>query len=498
MSTASHANGETILSLSRNCVEILESDDTGARVSWSESFANDDSGDSVLATLKALTRRPTKSKDCVLALGPTWLEMRALSLPQRPKRELNGILQRKATALLGCELGDVYFVAVPERRQRRAGATPAASETATQDSEATRESGAEEPWLLLAMRRSRLLPLLLGLRKQGIRVRRTVPTRLALQAAAWSLTGRSNTTCLAVVFEKHEVAIGVLHDGMLRYHNVIEGDLEAKPALAMMLLQEFKSTEAWWRKSNRGGKIDDIALLGLGGAQREHFERATRSALPGANVQLALHDDAAADSASALLEHCLVDSPLLADVSIPLPWRKRTAITAALLATVAVTIVGVNAWIHFQESKTGAHELARAIERRANELDAARVQNEEARAELARRVSELSGVAATRSAGLRFEDILDSSCTAFGDSAALLRIAASRDGDATTVEIAGRTDSEPIAALENVAHIQQALLAEGLYASVLATPLDSGTPDGSSRSARFSEFVVRAPLLERR
>ncbi len=483
-----------VLALAQNSVEWLPGTDLEP-LSGGD-FAADDPRGRVEACLEAVQFIPRSTSRCMLALGPGWVETRTLELPVLPRREFARVLQRKAAAMLSTTLEDTLFAALPlfdaSEVSRADGAKNADEDPARRGEGAQRE----HPWLVLGMRRSHILPLLLGLRRQGIRVTRIVSSRLAALSAVMQRAGDPERACLAVTVESEAVSIGLLHRGALRFHGVVEGRLSENSTLALSLLQDLKSTEAWWRRHSRGGKLAEIVLLGLSGPRGDLLRDAIQSALPEVSVQRndpSMPDELRMQEALAAAR---LDGPLQLDLSVRLPWRRRDTLLAAGAAALAIVLVGAQAYRSFDEERSAVQAQVRQLETDTRELDQARAENAAVAQALAQRIDRLSELVALQRTGCDLEQLLETTLGACGGHAALLRLAVSKKDGRRELELAGETDPHPARALAHVQQLSATLRRSPLFRSVLARPAEQGQLSGPAAQKRPNAFVIQAPLAE--
>lgn len=484
-----------MLALAQNSVEWLPGTDLEP-LSGGD-FAAEDPRGRVEACLDAVRFIPRSTSRCMLALGPGWLETRTLDLPNLPRREFTRIVQRKAAAMLSTSLEDTLFAALPLFDSSESAGASAAS-GAGEDAAAQRGTGGrvERPWLVLGMRRSLILPLLTGLRREKIRVVRIVSSRLAALSAVLSRIQDPERACLAVTVEADAISIGLLHRGALRSHGVVDGRLNENSTLALTLLQDLKSTEAWWRRYSRGGKLSDIVLLGLAGPRGDLLRDAIQSALPEVKVQR--NDPNSSDEM--LMQEALaaarLDGPLQLDLSIRLPWRKRDTLLAAGLSAAGIVLLGTQAYLGLEHERAAVQAQVHSLEAEARELEEARAENESMARALAQRIERLAELAQLQGAGCDIDQLLESALDACAGRAALLRLAVRKQDGRRSLELAAETEPDPAQALAHVQHLTQVLRETQLFGAIEARPAEQGQLVGPAARSRPSAFVVQAELRE--
>lgn len=488
MSLRSSNQELAVLALAQNSVEWLPGTDLEP-LSGGD-FAADDPRGRVEACLEAVRFIPRSTRRCMLALGPGWVETRTLDLPSLPRREFARVVQRKAAALLSTPLEDTLFAALPLFDASESSAA------AGDDEAARRNAGGrvERPWLVLGMRRSLILPLLLGLRREKIRVVRIVSSRLAALSAVMSRIEDPERACLAVTVEADAVSIGLLHRGALRSHGVVEGRLNENSTLALSLLQDLKSTEAWWRRQSRGGKLSDLALIGLAGPRGDLLRDAIQSALPEVKVQR--NDPGRSDEM--LMQEALaaarLDGPLQLDLSVRLPWRRRDTLVAASLCASGVLLLGARIYTGFERERDAVEAQVRALEADAHELEQARAENDSVAQALTQRIERLSELAQIEGAGCDLDALLESALGACAGHAALLRLSVRKQDGRRSLELAAETAAHPALALAHVQQLTRALRETGRFGAIEARAAEQGQLGGAAARTRPSAFVVQAEL----
>jgi hypothetical protein len=446
----------------------------------SASFAHAEGVDPVAACLAAVKELVPSGEACLVALGTGWIESRTLELPPLPRREFARVLQRKAATLLGTELDGTLFAALPLFR------TEDAAEAGT----------AAQPWLVLAMRRAEVVPLLLGLRRAGLRARRVVSARLASLAAASSRAVDAHGSVLAVSVEPKAVTLGLLHQGTLRFQSAMEGSLADQPALAMSLLQEVKSTEAWWRKHSRGGKIDEIVLLGASGPRGDLLRGALRNALGEVRIAEAVGTDGTEEQLAELLAAARIEGPLQLDLSTRLPWRRRDSLLVSSLSAAAVLVAGLFVYERLDDERQRLARETEAFAQEARELERYKSENAAIESALSERLRELTEVGAMSTEGCDMEALLTASLQAFEGRADLLRIAVEREGTEHVLELRGETDPHPARAMAVVLGVAADLRARSFARDVIAQPEDLAQLGRKDSLEKASGFLVRATLRE--
>lgn len=454
----------------------------------------------------------------VLALGHGLYQHRLMVLPVLPKREMDEVLRRKAANLLGCEIEDALFAALEFRPERAADAT---------HDKAAVEAALESRWLLVAMRRSEIVPLLHHLRECGLSVRRMVASGLSILCAAQCARSDRTQACIAVSIERTSVSVGLMDGAVLIQHNVLQGNFSSTPSLALALLQEIKSCEAFWRKTSRGGSVAEVVLVGVPRSRADLFENAVHAALPRAKItrlgaEMAIRAElesatlvtgenatpvtgaeancvtgaepaeVAGHDRAELLAACVEGGDFQIDLTLRLPIPQRTAVWLSAVAVLVTGALGAVTYGSVENHRARLENEARSFA--AEAADLAEIRSRRARAEESLEI--LAAYAdrcrAIQHSGYPLDTEIDFVLSAFGQEASLHSLALGRLDQGGEVEIRGATVPHPWRAVQNVKRITSSLAHSGLFSNLSAEPGGSPSNEGGASADRPTSFTIKA------
>jgi hypothetical protein len=436
----------------------------------------------------------------VLALGHGLYQQRLLVLPELLKRELDESLRRKAANLLGSEVEDALFATLKFPLERAPSAPPAPHTLATGG---TAHDAREARWFLAAMRRSEIIPLLTHLREVGLSPKRTVSLGLSTLCAAERARADRSQACIAVSVEKTSASIGLMQASSLIQHHVHQGSLVSTPSLALALLQEIKSCEAFWRKESRGGNVAEVVLAGLPSERSDLFVNAIHAALPRAKVTRLAADaplvpgpgqaqDAAVRDRAERLAACIEAGEFQLDLSVHLPVAHRTAILASAAALVVTAALGGVTYERVEHRRARVEGQARTLAAQAAELPEIRSRRLRAERDIAELRAHVDRWQALRASGIPLEQELDAVFSACGSDAALISLTLGRLDQGGGVEIHGLAAPHPWAAVRGVERVTSSLAASGFFTELTAEPAESVARESGAGSARPTAFTITA------
>jgi len=483
-----------VLVLGQDAVEWLHSGPNGQQSFATEPVLGNGPRAMVEAAERALTTAGSARRTCVLALGPSLVKQRIVTLPELPRADARRVLLRKAASLLECEPHDVLFQAIEVGAEAaNRGAAPAKNA----------EAGAkpERRWLVAAVRRRELSALRYGLRRAGIRVRRTVSLQLSGLARAQTLRSDLAPACIVVSAMRRSVSVSLVQGETIVNENVLEGDIRTQHSLAMSLIQEIKSYDAAWRKGNRGDAVGQVVLLGLPVDRAPLFKAAVQAALPSATVlgesdqraaasvqpdvvpaaegtevreALAREVPAATPSADSgrieMLVAALEPGRFQLDLMLPIP--ARTSTVAVVLSALFALFASVGTVAYRSTSRREAEVLkaVRELDAKSVDLEDLRTVNDRihARLEALRALTRRNGEVLQQ--GWPLSEVLSNTLCAFGKDAALMSMTLDRPAGAAHITLDGVTAPNPIEAMLRVDRVVQSLEACARFERVVATP----------------------------
>lgn len=226
-------------------------------------FSHDlDIGSALAAFLAVrLKSHGVSKRPVVLALAPDLVTSKIIELPRLGARELEGVVGRRAAALL--ELG--------------------AAETAFSGIALDGEDAVERRWLVHGTAKKPLTEFQAELRSLGFPVKHAIPARTAPFLSARCMEAAvSNGATLVALFEREHCAIGLLAEGRLVHLSVLQGGTHAhltEPQTAKAFVQELRGIDAFWRRASRGDRVAAVAIGGVEPFVVERLNTAILSAL---------------------------------------------------------------------------------------------------------------------------------------------------------------------------------------------------------------------------
>ena len=418
-----------------------------------------------------------RARRCILALSGDGFRQRTVDLPPMPRKQQKAVLLRKAAGLLDQAEAQTLFTALELAAERK----PDEGEPGSR-------------WLLLAVERSKATALQAALEHEGLRVVRTVSAQLGHLDAAQALRGDVTKACIVVDVEEQEVLVGLIAGERLHYQTRLRGDLARTPALGSTLLSELRTLDSFWRKESRGGRVEELFVLGLESDRGEALGHAAATVLPGARV-VREPDGPAPASAGRLssLACCAARGPFALDVSVGSPRGRRRATLAGALCVALALILGL--WQQRGTSSRSSTVLARAEALAQRSVDLERLQEEnrqvvEARASLQGEIERLERAAKV---GLSVEECLSDALLACGNAATLLSLTLRSPwpGEPGELLLTGVTRPGPLESAHVLARLASILEASPRFASVEVLP-PAALPDEESATAQTLEFAVSA------
>jgi hypothetical protein len=455
-----------LLHLTHECAEWLANDADGA-VRYAKApvlgpTAADLASAASTAFEQAMGGALRKRVRCVLALGGKLVEPRVLALPELARGALQRILPRKAAGLLGVELSDALYAALPLAKEPRNGAEP----------------HAEQKWFLLAMRRSLVAPLSIALQRSHFDVERVTCASLARLCAAQELRGDESAACIVIDVDLDAVVVSLIHNDELRMQNRILGSFDGAPTMALTLIQEIRTFDAFWRKQSRGEGVAQVVVFGIGVERGKLFGNAVSSALAGARVIVRPEaSDPSAEPESADCAHrvaslaaCRAAGPFSLDAPLPTPPRMAPLVAVAACALLAAGSAGAVLRERLNRELRDVRAQGMAHEKRTADLESVRDDNRRVEAQLAEATAETERFVASLSVGIPLGAALDSFARASGRDANLRSLSLERvlgDGE---VRFSGFAPVEPLAAVRALKGVERELEASGVLQSVWIAP----------------------------
>lgn len=406
--------------------------------------------DLVAAAVEARTRAGATRERCVLVLGGKLLEQRTLALPELSRADLSRVLPRKAANVLNVETSEALYAVLPLATESRDGA----------------EGSAERRWFLMALRRSLVTALAASLQRAQFDVERMVCGRLARLCAAQVVRGAAEAACIVVDVDLDAVVVSLIQGEELRMQNRIQGSFESAPTMALSLVQELKTFDAFWRKSSRGAAVEQVVVLGLDLERSKLFATAVASALPGAQVLVRPEDSDASAPRSIVhrrvaLGACLTAGPFALELALPTPPRRGVVASVAGAALLVAASFGVVLQERLASEAQRLQDERLAHERRGLDLERVRDENERTQALLDDALAETERFARSRGLGAPLARALECLVREIDGPAQLRSVALQRSGADGELRFQGVCDAAPLAAVR---------VLKGIVAALESTP----------------------------
>jgi len=470
----------SVLSAGTDQVEWLGSDRKGATVYGKRRVAGGSAADIARAAAELVAELGLRPGACVLALGQGLLDQRALAFPEMPRKDLRDVAKRKTANLLGADLRETLFSAVPMSAGHPVGAEVK-----------------ERQWLLLAQRRSVTSELRQQLRRRRFHVTRMVSARLATLCKAQSLRGDTQAACAVVSIWPSSASVSLICGEELVNQSVIQGNFDSEPALAATLIQELRSFEAFWRRASRGSALDQIVVMGLDAENAQQLEPAIRATIRGAQVITlpAADDERPCAGRVEALDACRYEGPFQADLTLPIAPRASSIAAVSLAAALLAGSVGAIGWRQMERSRAQLDTETEGLLARSSDLLELVQGNERIQAELAGLEAALDRANTLGQIGMPLRAMLHHALAAFDRRATLMHLSAIGE----RLEAEGVTDPNPMSSMLALEDLRGRLEASPFYEHVtLQPPNDVPEPDGGDRKERraWMTFAVEG-LLER-
>ena len=446
-------------------------------------------GDLAQAAREVLDAVGSGRRPCVLALAAGLVEQRVLPLPDLPRKELRKIFSRKAAALLGVAPDETLYTALPLFAQV---AESARAEGESSDP-ARAGSALERKWLLVATKRSFAVELRLALRRQGIQVERVVSARLARLCRAQEVRGETGRACIVIDVESRAIAVGLIAGDVLAHQSQLEGSFEATPTMALTLIQEVKGLDAFWRKTSRGGSVEQVVVIGLPHERGRLLAHALTTALASASVTLLPGEDTAPDSGRlASLEACRSEGPFGVDLTVRLPARHAHLVTLGACLLIVTGGAGSLLHAHLARERDALEADSRIYAVHGRDPERVSERRAAARRAVDELADEASRIEAAGATGVPFEAALRDAFDAFGERAALLSLSIGSEAEGGEVAIAGETWSHPVASWRALEELAAELEASPRFEAVEVEPPRLADRGEDEVDPTRAGFAVRA------
>lgn len=462
-----------VLYLTHEVAEWLGPSADGGRAYARVRVLGQSAQDLVSAAVEARKGAGAARDDCVLVLGGKLVEQRVLALPEISRADVARVLPRKAANLLSVEVADALYAALP---------------LAGDSSDEV--GGGEQRWFLMAMRRSLLTSLAAALQRAQINVDRLVCGPLARLCEAQAVRADPTAACIVVDVDLDAVVVSLIQGDGLRMQNRIQGAFESAPTMALSLVQELRTFDAFWRKCSRGAGVQQVVVLGLEVERVKLFTTAVASALQGARVIVRPEDIPANESSAprsilhrcVALAACRTPGPFALEAALPTP--PRLAVVSAVAGAALLLAGSLGVVLHVRLASE-AHRLRNervAYEVDGVDLERVRSENQRTQALLGEVLAEGARLAQARELGVPLSRALATLVREIEGAAQVRSLALKREGGDGEVRFAGSCEAEPMAAVRALTSIVAALDATPEFeAAWIAPPVLQGQDADSGR-----------------
>lgn len=469
-----------VLRLSRRWAEWLDWDGEGRATLERRPVEGERPQDLARAALQAAAVAQRGRRRCIVALAEGLLKQRAIELPPMASAARRAVLARKAAGLLDLTEDRVLYSALE-----------------LADDEAARSAQGTTRWLLVAQERAFAVALRTALEAGDLRPERVVSESLAHLDAAQRLRGEVGPACIVIDVGDAEVGVGLIAARAVHHMTVLPGSLASTPALALTLLHEVRTLEAFWRKESRGGNVEQVVLLGLDAERSEALGAAVRSVLPAVTLTAEPAERGAPGSGRlASIAACAAEGPFTLEIGARRPVRTARVLT---VGTALLTLIGAFA-VYSQrgtaEETRRLREEADFLARESGDLELLRASTAGAREAVTRLDQEVRRLERTAALGLALEPCLREILLACGRDAVPLsiRVRAPWDGRAGELVVSGRTPADPLDSTRRLALVAQRLQRSQRFEGVEVLVPDS-LPDPREGEAELL-FGLVARVLE--
>jgi hypothetical protein len=423
---------------------------------------------------------------CVLALGGQLVDHRVLELPELARGNLRDVLARKAAHALGTGLSDTLFAALPL----------ALAEHAEGD------GPRGQKWLMMSVRKSVLHRIEVECRRRGIELSRVTSAPLARLCEAQRVRGDVEAACIVVDVDLDSVVVSLLQGTTLRHQNRIVGTFASVATMAMALVQELRSFDAFWRRSSRGAGVTQVVVLGLDLDRSRLFATAVSAALPEARVlNLPVDGESFPESLSRAdiprviaLRPCGTGGPFALELKLALPPRPRTLFAVGAAVALVASVAGVTMKNSLSSELEDLQEQRRAHETGSAALESLEAENREAERLIGALQLEVDRLVHSRALGLAVTPTIRAVRNAVEAEAELRTISLERFDGTGEVRFGGLVTSDPVESVEVLKAIERELERHPLLKDVrIETPTfrDTGTAGAGQ------DFVGTAQWEER-
>ncbi len=391
----------------------------------------------------------TARQRCVLALGGQLADQRVIELPELARGDLRNVLARKAAHALGAELADTLYAALPLGQ----------SEHVDADGPKTHK------WLLMSIRKGALHSIEVECRRRGMELTAVTSAPLARLCEAQRVRGDVEQACVVVDVDLDSVVVSLVQGTTLRHQNRIAGTFASVATMAMALVQELKTFDAFWRRSSRGAGVTQVVVLGLDLDRSRLFATAVGAALPEARVtNLPLDGEALPGSVSrgdiprvTSLAPCGTGGPFALELKLALPPRPRTLVAVGGAVALVASLAGVTMKHSLTEELDDLQSRRHAFETGSAPLESLEAENREAERLIRTLQLEVDRLVQSRELGIAVAPSLRAVRSAVEATGELRTMSLERFAGTGSVRFSGLVPTDPVESIEALKAIELAL-----------------------------------------
>jgi hypothetical protein len=447
-----------VLHLTHELAEWLGDAPDGSAQYARAPVAGETAAHTAAAALAARAAAGAPRQKCLLALGGRLVDHRVIELPELSRGDLRSVLARKAAHALECGLEDALYGALPLGTNSEAGG----------DAAPTRK------WLVMSVRKSLLRPIEAECRRRGLAVTRLVSAPLARLCEAQRLRGSTDPACTVVDIDLDAVVVSLLQGVALQHQNRIQGGFAAVPTMALTLVQELKSFDAFWRRSSRGSGVSQVVVIGLDLERTRLFATAVSAALPDATVTCAPteapDEQRAVAHRIAALSACRTSGPLALEIPLARPPRPATIATVGGAAMLVASLAAVTVKRSLDEELGRLEDQRLALDQRTARLESLCAENREAERLVADLTLEVERQVEALTLGVPVARSLEALTNAIESRGSIRTLSLELFDGTGEVRFGGVAPSNPVDSIEALLEIEHALEASPLLEGVRIEP----------------------------
>ena len=461
-----------VLHLTHEVAEWLSHGPDGAPSYARAATSSPDPAELAAAAAAARDAAGAPRQRCTLALGGQLVDHRVLELPELARGNLREVLARKAALALGTGVSDTLFAALPLALLEHADG----------------DGPKGQKWLLMSVRKGLLHRIEVDCRRRGIELARVTSAPLARLCEAQRVRGDAEAACIVVDVDLDSVVVSLVQGTTLRHQNRISGTFASVATMAMALVQELKSFDAFWRRSSRGAGVTQVVVLGLDLDRSRLFSNAIGAALPEAHVtNLPSEGEEFPSSLSradiprvAALRSCSSGGPFALELRLALPPRPRTLLAVGAAVALVASVAGTTMKRSLASELEDLQQQRKAYETGSTSLESLEAENREAERLIGALQLEVDRLVRSRNLGLSVAPAIRAARTTVEAEAELRTLSLERFDGTGELRLGGVVSSDPVESIEALKAIERELERHPLLKDVrIETPTFRDTGSAS-------------------